>query len=339
MRRALIALGALLATSARAEDNSEGVDISARAVAGDEIAVEVVGWSQPLVDAVLTIGDITEKAKSIETYAQVGEPIALVFVVSGAEHFMGLAPDIEKGEADGLERVAMGFDLAQFGNGLPKGSLGGVVVYDTGARLLVPLGPIEKLEGNVLGKKQDYFGKIGSDLEKGILLGLEQLEAANVPRKGMIVIGDGNDTNNDAFRANVHAIGQRAAKSGIALYALIYRGAVSESSSVIQMLTGRFMSPTGIGLSSAIAGQVEALRSRRYLRFSAAKFPHDGQLHHYTLVLGDTWMQANTIVLPKPPPPPTPPASRAWLFGVGLGLAMVAALAIGTVAILRRRRR
>lgn len=117
---------------------------------------------------------------------------------------------------------------------LPAGSQAVVVTYAVGATIRLPLGPIDRLTGDALGKQIDYRGKLGSDLVQGVQLGLAELAKADAPRRVLIVIGDGNDTDNEAARPALASL-QQSAKAEI--YAIVYKSAVSLEDNIIEALT------------------------------------------------------------------------------------------------------
>lgn len=162
--------------------------------------------------------------------------VAVALVVSGNEIWIG-NEEHEKdpaaqypGALNGL-RAALAKDPPARAFG--AGSQGVVVTYGTGAAIRMPLGPLEQLGPDTLGKQADYRSKLGSDLVLGVQLALAELEKSSAPRRILVVIGDGNDTNNEAA-APVLAEIQKSTKTEI--HALVYKSAVSADTNVVKAL-------------------------------------------------------------------------------------------------------
>ena len=63
--------------------------------------------------------------------------------------------------------------------------------------------PLGSLSGSALGTQKDYKDTKGYELVKGVELALAELRKVQNPRKVLIVITDGNDTNNDAAKGQL----------------------------------------------------------------------------------------------------------------------------------------
>jgi len=179
----------------------------------------------------------TTPANHVDTPEALSVAVAVVF--NGQEIWVGN----EEFESDenakyngALHAVAAAFDGHPPSAVFAPGTVGAVISYDTGASVRVPMGPISNLTGNAFGQQKDYRSKIGTDLVQGITLGLNELEKAKVTRRVLVVIGDGNDTNNELALEAFGQIRDRLVRSHTTIHALIYKSAVSADSEIISKL-------------------------------------------------------------------------------------------------------
>lgn len=179
--------------------------------------------------------------------------VAIAFVVNGAEIWMGneeheTEPAAQyPGALHGL-RAALAKDppASRFG----AGSQAVVITYGEGAAVRLPLGPLGQLGPDALGKQIEYRSKLGTALVLGVDLGLAELEKATAPRRVLIVIGDGNDTNNEAATPALAAI---KAKTKVEIYALVYKASLSAETSIVPALTSNVKTVTSAdGFSAAL---------------------------------------------------------------------------------------
>ena len=120
----------------------------------------------------------------------------------------------------------------------PPGSKGIVVItYATGADDQGPDGRRSTtITGGALGSQKDYFGTRSAPTWcRASTLGARRAATrCTTARKVLIVVGDGNDTNNEAAKgqlADAQEAGARA--SSIQMFAIIYKCAVSSDGNVI----------------------------------------------------------------------------------------------------------
>jgi hypothetical protein len=122
--------------------------------------------------------------------------------------------------------------LATFGN---ERSRGAYVTYAHATQVVRPLGPLARLDGAAFGTQRDYYTKIGTELVAGVETGLALFDDA--PGKHvMLVLGDGNDTNNELAPAKLAALKQRAAMASIEVYAIRWSTPLSEPKHVLENL-------------------------------------------------------------------------------------------------------
>ena len=211
MRVALVLVVLLSAGEAWAETRFE---LAPGECGGDIVAR--VDEAPPGVDWALRDGDVVVRARSIDR-----EPVTLVVLVEG--HFLFMGNDTYENDPDSKyagvhAKVA---DILQMPMGLPAGSLGAVVVYDSGGNVVRPLGPIDQMAG-ALGDQKDYAGKVTRDLVSGMSTALAVLRTAPTSRKVLMVISDGADTNVDTAKPALQRIRRQLDAEGIDIIPLLY---------------------------------------------------------------------------------------------------------------------
>jgi hypothetical protein len=210
----------------------------------------------------------------------------------------------------------------------PAGSTISVIQYDNGARVRVPTEPLTAFTGTQLGTQRDYYNLIGNDMVAGIELGMRQLDASDAQVKVMFVIGDGNDTNNEAAAAQLVDLKRRAAASHVVIEASIYKTAVSADGNVVSRLTPTARGVNSVeGLAASIDDRLARLTSRYYLTFADDRLPWDGRGHDLTLTLGHDQADPVWIALPG-----HRAESRWWhsvLSQLGLGIGLVGLWVLG----------
>ncbi|HEY6038412.1 MAG TPA: vWA domain-containing protein, partial [Kofleriaceae bacterium] len=107
---------------------------------------------------------------------------------------------------------------------LPEGSTIGAVSYATGATLRAEATPKVRFGAGFLGYVPLYKDATGSDMVQGMTMGLSELRKANAPRKTLVVVGDGNDTNNEPAAGMLHELRADAEKRGIEIRAVLAPG-------------------------------------------------------------------------------------------------------------------
>jgi hypothetical protein len=149
------------------------------------------------------------------------DPIALVVLVEGHTMFIGNST-YEKDPtyvAKGVHRQ-LGAALDAFRAVGPTGSLGALVTYADKAEVRREMGPLTALDATALGVESDYRDNITRDLVAGIETSLGILRAATTPRKALIIIGDGADTNITTAKERFERLKRECAQDGIALYGI-----------------------------------------------------------------------------------------------------------------------
>jgi hypothetical protein len=332
-----------------------GVCVSGTAVAQVEVYLEPVSapGQAPRIEATLigaplvpasaislstTVGGElwTTHATRVRSYDQGSERLAIAFVINGSELWMG-NDDIEADDGARYLGVLKPFERAFDRIGLPAllpaGSEGMVVTYATGAQVRVPRGPIARLTGSAFGTQKEYYGQIGDDLVSGITLGMAELARSPAQRKALVIIGDGNDTNDEAARPMLAQLKKDAARMHIQTFAITYKSAVSaEGNTIAAMVPGASTVNSVDGMAAAIGAIAYRLVDRYYVTFDGADLPWDGRDHDLTVRIDLQDTDPVTVTMPRLHHA-TPWWRRRWLAELGLG-----ALLVGLIALLFRWR-
>ena len=195
-------------------------------------------------------------------------------------------------------------DKLQLGNAGPPGSKGIVVSFSTGAEIKVPMGDLKLITGGALGGQKDYRGKIGTDMVQGITMGLAELSKVSTARKALIVVGDGNDTNNEAAKTALADLKKQAGKQNIQMFAIIYKSAVSSEGAVITtMIPGAKTVNSIDGIASELNAIIARMADRYYLTFPGfdektdTGLPWDGKDHDLVIKIDQTDLEPVTMTL------------------------------------------
>lgn len=210
-----------------------------------------------LAVALAACGAPARAPAQIENRARPEAPVTVAFLVNGMEIWLG-NEDFETDEAarypGALHAVKRAIDAAR-----PPTGQGLIVTYDMAATVVVPLGPIERVTGEALGEQRAYRGRIGVDLVTGVRLALDELAKAPPGERTLVVIGDGNDTNNEVAKGQLAELRARADRAGIRVEAVIWKSAVSAPEDVVSSLDP---TPTHVRTVDDIVGAVTAAVAR-----------------------------------------------------------------------------
>ena len=337
---ALVALAGLCAGSTAYADRAGDVDVYAQvkapAAVGQAPSVEVTVISGPRtalsaysLSTPSPDGPRTVTASRMREFPQGDETAAIAFVILDQSMFMGNddLPNIDEsnsygGVLHGLEVAIDGLPLAKM---MPAGSVGMIVTYDSGAKVKVPLGSLDRITGAALGTQADYQTKLGDDMVEGITLAMAELNKAPTNHKLLVVIGDGNDTNNEAAKAALLELKKEAAKDNIRIAAVMYKTVISADGAVITVLDPNTKTVNSTdGMAAALRQIVNHAFDRYYLTFPGAGLPWDGKPHDVTLRIGTTDTDPVALTLA---PAIASPSHVPWALVLGLA-AVLAALVI-----------
>ena len=277
------------------------------------------------------------KASALRPYTEGTVTIAIGFVINGQEIRIG-NDDVEQDDnakrAGVLKNLEAALDKLQIGTRGPTGSKGVVISYSSGAEIKVPMGDLKNVSGGALGGQKDYYRKIGTDMVQGITMGLAELHNAVTARKALIVVGDGNDTNNEAAKRQLVELKKQAKADNIDMFAIIYKDEVSDPGNVITALIPTAKTVNSIdGIASEMDGILNRMADRYYLTFPgydeklAAGLNFDGKPHDLVVKIDQTDTEAATVTLAPVWNPPKP-ASFPWLLVIIIGVVVLLLLII-----------
>lgn len=267
------------------------------------------------------------KAMQKQEYNQGSDTIAIALVINGSETWIG-NDDIEPEESPSrylgvLKGLKTALQNVPFATAGPAGSLGVLITYGDTAEVKLPTGPLASLTGEALGTQKDYYKKTGNAMVQGIDRALAELHSVQASRKAMIVVCDGNDTNNDAAKAQLKTFKDQAKKDGIDTFAIIYKGQLSDQANTI---TAMIQSPKTVNSAEDIATSIksilERMADRYYLTFpgydktTKTGLQWDGKVHELQLKIDKDFFPAEgetAQVTLAPVWSPPQPRSLWWL--------------------------
>lgn len=205
-------------------------------------------------------------------FNQGSETVAIAVVINTWEIWVGndhvVADDDPSRYPGVLEPLEAALDGVHFTEAGPPGSKGMVVTYADKAAIKVPMGPLSNITGSALGSQKDYIGTKGDEMVKGIELALGELHSVTASRKVLIIVCDGNDTNNDLAKLALANDKKLAAKDRIQTFAIIFKGALSDPGNVIaNMVPGATTVNTAENIASSISTILKRMNDRYYLTF------------------------------------------------------------------------
>ncbi len=209
-----------------------------------------------------------------------------------------------------------------------------LVTYDHEARVAAPSMDLQQLTNQPLGVGES-FNRDGRDLAGGISLGLEQLATIATPRKLLVVLGDGNASDETGTRAALVGLEERARDEGVEVAAITYPLNVEDDPPRTRsIMTAIFTTPREI---SSVSDAVEAMRAilaesrdRYRIQIDGSSLAWDGKLHIATLAAGDVHIAHHTILLPTHV---TPSRLSSWRWA----LLTIAVGVLGTLLLVVRR--
>jgi hypothetical protein len=342
----ILALVALVALVGPAAADTGIPEMRLRVVptqAAPEIEATIINGPLLPIDKIFLVDEHHTKiaATSLVPWKAMPEPVAIAIVIAGSEVMVGntsIEPDDSPARYPGyLEGVRAGMTALDLAHATPPGSQGILITYEDAARIRVPMGPIARLDAGAIGSEKDYYKRLGTDLVGGVELAVAELAKVSVPRKVLIVIGDGNDTNNDNARTQLAELAARASNANIETYALIYKGALSNESDVItSMIQDAPAAPSADAVGPAMAAIGARIANRYLVRFPGEHLTWDGSPQYVTVDLGGKTLEP-VALYGSVTPPASPPARYnpflSWWFQLAMGLG-----AVGVIALILRWR-
>jgi len=255
------------------------------------------------------------KAASKRDFAQGSETLAVAIVLYGWEQWIGndkvpataaFPPDDPTRTPGVLDALEQALDSVKFKDAGPPGSLGTVITYADKVAVKIPMGPLSAINGAALGTQSDYYGTKGAELVRAVESAMSALSKTQTARKVLIVLCDGNDTDNEHAKANLGALKQQATRAGIQVFGLIYRAAngLSGDTNVLVGLVPQTKLLTGADtIGPAIQDILARMADRQYLTFPGfdkkldVGLPWDGKQHNLVLKIDKTDLEPVAITL------------------------------------------
>jgi len=280
----------------------------------------------------LGVGKQRIPAAEIRSYAQSGEPLALVVLFDGQEIWVGndqIEPTDSAARYPGaLATLVATFDRVRLDKLVPAGSVGTLIGYADRVDVRVPLGPIAGLTGAAFGTQRDYYHRVGSELVAGLEKAITALQQARAARKVLLVIGDGNDTDNQRARGRLLELAEVAARSNIETRAIVHRSAASEPQDVLsRMIPDAVEVASAEALGPVLERTLRGLDDRFEARFPGETLPWDNLPHAAIVRVADTELEA-TLNLPRGYELPRDTSWRWRLVGAVIAVLGIAGIAI-----------
>jgi len=261
------------------------------------------------------------KATNLVPYLKGKETLALALVINGQEVWIG--NDEIEGEDSPyrhlgiLKGLKQGLQSVPFATAGPAGSKGILITYEDKANIRVPMGPLANITGESLGTQKEYYKKTGTAMVQGIDLALAQLHQVTAEQKVLVVVCDGNDTDNGNAKAQLANLKKQAAQDRIQTFAIIYKGELSDAGNVISvMIPNAQTTPSAEGIAASLTAILARMANRQYLTFPGYDdkvdlgFQWDGKEH--SMVLKVDKDDADPVALTMSPLWNVPKGASLW---------------------------
>lgn len=290
------------------------------AIDGTDVHARVEGLAKPAGAFELAITDAAiEPIRPHVVTGMTDAPIGIQLVINGQESMFGYPQNNEYDpwEDTLFPHLVLALDRLDLGGRLPEGSEAALVTYATGATIKQPWRPAYMLAGAALGPITDYRGAIGTDLVMGVEQAIMNTKQRRHLRHIVLVIGDGNDTNNELARETLPSLAQ--ANPDITFVAVIATSPVSSDGFVIARLTNNIVTAlSSAGVEAGLKRALDVALDRFEASFALSAFPHDGKVHRVALRIDGHEVVSTTLAMPDPPPPPPPSRTWRWLVVAGV---------------------
>ncbi len=230
-----------------------------------------------LVDKSAKPTPVEIKATKLTPFLKSNDKVAVAIVMNGWEMWIGNDREVPAIKEDDPSRypgvlieLRSALDKLKFQESGPPGSMGMVITYGDKPTIRVPMGPLADVTGSKLGSQQDYFGTTGVELVSAIRLAMAELRKVQVSRRVLIVVCDGNDTNNDAAKAQLTELKKQAQQDQVQTFAIVYKAKLSGESNIIPiMIPQTAQVTTAENIAATIANILSRMDDRKYLEFQA----------------------------------------------------------------------
>ncbi len=228
-----------------------------------------------LVDKSAKPTPVEIKASKLTPFLKSTDKVAIAIVMNGWEMWIGNDKEVPEIREDDPSRypgvlieLRTALDRLKFQESGPPGSLGMIITYGDRPVIRVPMGPLGEINGSKLGSQKDYFGTTGVELVSAIRLAMAELKKVQVSRRVLIVVCDGNDTNNEAAKAQLLELKKQAQQDQVQTFAIVYKAKLSGDSNIIPiMIPQTAVVTTAENIAAAIANILSRMDDRKYLEF------------------------------------------------------------------------
>jgi hypothetical protein len=266
-----LATASAIVASLAGPGNLDGSGVVSKSIDAPRLEVTVGGQPPPVEEIWLDVpGQAPIRASEIQPDR---EPIVMALVYCGQAVWIGTSQyrEGDDGFAGVLPTLEESIDAAHVADRWPRGSKAIAISYGTGARIELPMQSIERFSGSALGHESDYRDNLGSDLIAGVERGFAALEAEPIRRRLLVVIGDGNDTNNQTAAPRLRQLAARALRSNIDIMAIISRSELSPDGNIISSLTSQWSTAESAASLRAELERIVASRERYVVEFSGVR--------------------------------------------------------------------
>jgi hypothetical protein len=161
------------------------------------------------------------------------EPAAVEIVFSGEARWTARELEVMENAIDHIQ--------------LATGSTIGAVSYATVATLRAEATPKSRFMAAGLGDVSLYRDGVGSDVISGLKLGLAELKKSNAARKTLVLIDDGNDTDNDnSAKLGMLGLAVEAQKAGVLFHTVLAPGKVELTHALADAMGGTLEPPKAV---------------------------------------------------------------------------------------------
>jgi len=297
---------------------------------------------------------IVVDANSVVTFNESDEPMALVVLVQGNFRWMGNEQyadpdDPETGAIYNGAHIGLGPAIDALAKAGPESSRAALLVYTDGKAIVrQPMGPARSMTAASLGPQTDFKEYISKPLLVGLTESWKILSNEPNSRRVLVVIGDGNDDNED-IAGELRKVITDLDKAEVEVYSIYYTAVAEDGPQGRQNMKAIGSARDNVATSrenfKAYAESiVEFIGARYYVDFTAPLAYEPGSSHEVTVAIkrneGEPLVSDPQLIeLPKDFVRVIPEKKSYWWVWVILGAVILILLVIIIKAIRARRRR
>jgi len=297
---------------------------------------------------------IVVDADSVVTFNESDEPMALVILVQGNFRWMGNEQfadpeDPETGAIYNGAHVGLGPAIDALAKAGPENSRAALLVYSDGKALVrQAMGPARSLSAASLGAQTDYKEFISKPLLVGLTESWKILSNEPNSRRVLVVIGDGNDDNED-IAGELRKVITDLEKAEVEVYSIYYTAVAEDGPQGRQNMKAIGYTRDNVATSrenfKAYAESiVEFIGARYYVDFTSPLAYEPGSSHEVTVAIkrneGEPLVSDPQLIeMPKDFVRVVPEKKSYWWVWVILGAVILILFVILIKVIVGRRRR